>query len=143
MMSGIGERLGPPVALPEAFAVLANPGIPAPTKQVFEALGLAPGSRVASTTGLTTGGPKANAALTLDALVSCRNDLEAGAIKVAPAIADALERLSRLADARVTRMSGSGATCFALFDNRRSAGAARRQLAADQPGWWVKATVLR
>ena len=62
---------------------------------------------------------------------------------MAPAIADALETLSRLPDAKVTRMSGSGATCFALFDNRRSAAAARRRLAADRPEWWVKATVLR
>ncbi len=44
IMSGVGERLGPPVALPEVFAVLANPRVPAPTRDVFEALGLAPGS---------------------------------------------------------------------------------------------------
>ena len=141
MMTGIGDRLGPPVALPGAFAVLVNPGIAAPTKQVFEALGLAHGSRVRSPTDLAT--PNPNAALTLDALVSSHNDLEAGALRVAPVIADALERLSRLREAKVTRMSGSGATCFALFDNRRSAATARRQLAADRPEWWVKATVLR
>ena len=143
MMSGIGDRLGPPVALPNAIAVLVNPGIAAPTREVYEALGLARGSRVGSPGGLATPDPKASAPLTLDALVSCRNDLEAGALRVAPAIADALETLSRLPDAKVTRMSGSGATCFALFDNRRSAAAARRRLAADRPEWWVKATVLR
>src|SRR5271165_2443499 len=142
MMTGIGDRLGPPVALPCAFAVLVNPEVAAPTRRVFEALGLAPDSLVRSP-GPSLATPEPNAPLALNSLASCRNDLEAGALRVAPAIADALERLSRLPDAKVTRMSGSGATCFALFDNRRSAAAARLRIAADRPDWWVKATVLR
>jgi 4-diphosphocytidyl-2-C-methyl-D-erythritol kinase len=142
MMAGIGDRVGPQVTLPCVFAVLVNPRVAAPTGKVFEALGLAPGSFVRSPgPGLST--LDQNEPLTLNSLVSCRNDLEAGALRVAPAIADVLERLSRLPDAKVTRMSGSGATCFALFDNRRSASTARRRIAADQPDWWVKATVLR
>ena len=142
MMTGIGDRVGPQVALPCVFAVLVNPRVAAPTGKVFEALGLAPGSLVRSPgPGLST--PDQNEPLTLNSLVSCRNDLEAGALRVAPAIVDVLERLSRLPDVKVTRMSGSGATCFALFDNRRSASTARRRIAADQPDWWVKATVLR
>jgi 4-diphosphocytidyl-2-C-methyl-D-erythritol kinase len=142
MMTGIGDRLGPPVALPCAFAVLVNPGVAAPTGRVFEALGLAPGS-LAGSPGPRFATPDPEAPFTLNSLASFRNDLEAGALRVAPAIADALERLLRLPDAKVTRMSGSGATCFALFDNRRSAVTARRRIAADRPDWWVEATVLR
>jgi 4-diphosphocytidyl-2-C-methyl-D-erythritol kinase len=141
-MSGIGDRPGPPVSLPRIFAILANPGVPAPTRQVFGALGLAPGSAfISSNPAFIASDP--TSPLTFDILVSGRNDLESGALRVAPAIADALERLSRLSEAKLTRMSGSGATCFALFDNRRSAAAARLQIAADRPDWWVKATVLR
>jgi 4-diphosphocytidyl-2-C-methyl-D-erythritol kinase len=142
MMSGIGDRLGPPVPLPRMFAVLVNPGVAAPTRQVFGALGLPSGSIVKSSSpAFVASDPKAP--LTFDALVSGRNDLERGALRVVPAIAEALERLSRAPQAKLIRMSGSGATCFALFDNRRSAATARFRIAADRPDWWVKATVLR
>ena len=137
MMSGIGDRLGPPVPLPRMFAVLVNPGVPVPTRQVFGALGLPSGSTIRSSS------PALETPLTFDALVSGRNDLEGGALRVAPAIAEALELLSHAPQAKLIRMSGSGATCFALFDNRRSAATARFQIAADRPHWWVKATVLR
>jgi len=144
MMRGIGDELGPQLSLPGLFALLVNPGVPAPTRRVFEALGLAPGSRLISDMPV----PKSSCldeppGLTLGALVLGRNDLEAGALRVAPAIAKALETLSRLAGAKVVRISGSGATCFALFDNRRSASAGRARIAASAPDWWVKATVLR
>jgi 4-diphosphocytidyl-2-C-methyl-D-erythritol kinase len=142
MMTGIGDRVGPQVALPCAYAVLVNPEVAAPTSQVFEALGLARGSLVESP-GPRLAAPDPNEPLTLNSLVSGRNDLEAGALRVAPAIAHALEALSRLPDAKMSRMSGSGATCFALFENRRDAATARRRIAADRPDWWVKATILR
>ena len=71
------------------------------------------------------------------------NDLEAAAIRVAPQIETVLKRLSKIAVAEAFGMSGSGATCFALFSDRRSAAAAQRSLAADHPDWWIKATKLR
>ena len=130
------------VPLPKMFAVLVNPGVAAPTRQVFGALGLPSGSTIKSSNpAFASSDP--DAPLTFDALVSGRNDLEDGALRVAPAIAEALERLSRVPQAKLIRMSGSGATCFALFDNRRSAATARCRIAADRPDWWVKATVLR
>jgi len=142
MMSGIGDRLGPPVPLPRLFAVLVNPGVAAPTRQVFGALGLPSGSAVKSSNqAFAASDPEAP--FTFDALISGRNDLQPGALRVAPAIAEALETLSRVHEAKLIRMSGSGATCFALFDNRRSAATARSRIAADRPDWWVKATVLR
>ena len=66
------------------------------------------------------------------------NDLEAAAIRVAPQIATVLKRLSKIAEAKAFGMSGSGATCFALFSDRRSAAATQRSLAAEHPGWWVE-----
>jgi 4-diphosphocytidyl-2-C-methyl-D-erythritol kinase len=142
IVSGVGERLGPPIALPDVFAVLVNPRVSAPTRDVFEALGLAPGSRFDA-----TGRPKfavgSEAVITLDMLVSGRNDLQPAALRVAPVTGLALETLSRLPGAMATRMSGSGATCFALFDSRPAAATAHRMLVAEQPHWWVKATALR
>jgi 4-diphosphocytidyl-2-C-methyl-D-erythritol kinase len=142
VMKGIGERLGPPVALPTLFAVLVNPRIATPTRKVFEALGLAPGSRFEfdhpEAPSMEPGAP-----ISLDSVFLSRNDLQASALSVAPQIGDTLATLSLLPNARVVRMSGSGATCFALFDDRRSAATARDRIVAEHPQWWIKATVLR
>ena len=71
-----------------------------------------------------------------------RNDLEAPARSLAPAIGDVLEVLGRQPGATLARMSGSGATCFALFDGPASRDAAAEAIAGDRPGWWVMATAL-
>ena len=61
---------------------------------------------------------------------------------MAPAIAVVRERLAQIPEAIATGMSGSGATCFALFGDRRSATLARRIVAAERPDWWVEATAI-
>jgi len=142
MMWGIGDQLGPAIALPKIFALLVNPRVEAPTPKVFAALGLAPGANLESSARSSLA-PGTDAAAVLKSLSRSRNDLEGAARRVAPAIAVVLERLSQVPGARLTRMSGSGATCFALFSDRRSAAAARRIIAADHPDWWVEATSLR
>jgi 4-diphosphocytidyl-2-C-methyl-D-erythritol kinase len=140
-VKGIGDKLGPGIRLPSVFAVLVNPQVRAPTPKVFAALGLAPQSRLESPAqSLPAVG--SNMAALLDSLALRRNDLEAAAIRVAPPIAAVLKSLSQIPGARVTGMSGSGATCFALFGNRCGASAARRIVAAEHPGWWVEATDL-
>jgi 4-diphosphocytidyl-2-C-methyl-D-erythritol kinase len=137
---GIGDELGPAIRLPDIFAVLVNPRVPAPTPKVFAAFDLtsesnaAPSSRSSRAAGFDT------AAEGFESL-GC-NDLEIAAIGVAPVIATVLKRLSQISGARATGMSGSGATCFALFSDRRSAAVARRTVAADHPDWWVEATDL-
>jgi 4-diphosphocytidyl-2-C-methyl-D-erythritol kinase len=142
MMRGIGDQLGPVLPLPKIFALLVNPRVEAPTPRVFAALGLAPGSNLESS-ARSSFAPGTDAAAVLKSLSQSGNDLECAAIRVAPAIAIVLERLSQVPGAKLTRMSGSGATCFALFSDRRSAAAARRIIAADHPDWWVEATSLR
>jgi len=141
-MAGRGERLGPALGLPPLPAVLANPGVAVATPAVFAALGLAAGASLDAPRAprLEVG---ASAAHALAALAAGRNDLQASAIRIAPAIGDALEALQRLDGARLARMSGSGATCFALFDDRHAAARAARTLAAAHPDWWVRATYLR
>jgi 4-diphosphocytidyl-2-C-methyl-D-erythritol kinase len=71
-----------------------------------------------------------------------RNDLEAPAIELCPAIADILAALGRTAPI-LARMSGSGATCFALYDSSEALSAARDLLSAHNPGWWLMAGNLR
>ena len=83
-----------------------------------------------------------DAARALQALEAGRNDLQASAMRIAPAMGDALAALAQLDGVRLVRMSGSGATCFALFDDRHAAARAARALCAAHPGWWVHATSL-
>ena len=123
------------------FAVLVNPQVQAPTPKVFAALGLAPGSTL-ELSAQSFDAIGRDAAAILDFLASTRNDLEAAAVRIAPAIAVVRQRLAQIPEAVATGMSGSGATCFALFGDRRSATIARRILAAERPGWWVEATAI-
>ena len=141
-MSGIGERLGPPLNLPPLFAVLVNPRVAVATPAVFAHLGFAKGAR----SGQAIAAPpavRADLAATMTALRKGRNDMEPSARVLAPAISIVLGALRRLEGATLVRMSGSGATCFALFENRGAAARAARKLARERPDWWVKATVLR
>ncbi len=141
MMTGVGDQLGPLIRLPKMFAVLVNPQVQAPTPMVFAALGLAPGSTLESSTQSLDALGRGTAAI-LAFLASSRNDLEAAAVRIAPAIAVVRERLAQIPEAIATGMSGSGATCFALFGDRRSATLARRIVAAERPDWWVEATAI-
>ncbi len=71
-----------------------------------------------------------------------RNDLTAPAISAAPEIADVLDALDALAGARLVRMSGSGASCFALFDTPADARSAAAEIGAEHRGWWALASEL-
>jgi 4-diphosphocytidyl-2-C-methyl-D-erythritol kinase len=71
-----------------------------------------------------------------------RNDLQAPAIAVAPVIAEILAALAEAPGATLVRMSGSGATCFAVFGSEAARDAARARIAAARPGWWLLATRL-
>jgi 4-diphosphocytidyl-2-C-methyl-D-erythritol kinase len=138
IMSGIGDRLGEPVALPRLFAVLVNPGIAIETAQVFAALGLASGQQANPVQH-----PLVNGTNLLDCLASTRNDLEPPARKLAPSIGEALALLSASPDCRLARMSGSGATVFGLFDDCAASAANAKRIRHARPNWWVKPTVLR
>ena len=141
MMRGIGEILSDPMILPEVPAVLVNPGVAVPTKDVFAALGAR----------ALTGPPEPDEFISIDAdaaslvplLAARRNDLQIPAIKLQPVIADVLRALERSANCLLARMSGSGATCFGLFGSHGAAEEAARGMQAAHPGWWVCATTLR
>ncbi|HEX8167711.1 MAG TPA: 4-(cytidine 5'-diphospho)-2-C-methyl-D-erythritol kinase [Beijerinckiaceae bacterium] len=142
MMGGAGEALGPPLRLPRLFAVLANPGVPVATADVFQALGLAPGEGRGGAPHPEIG-PSMDMAALLSDLRAARNDLEPAATGLAPAVGEALALMRAQEGCLLSRMSGSGATVFGLFDGCAASAAAAKAIGRARPGWWVKATSLR
>jgi 4-diphosphocytidyl-2-C-methyl-D-erythritol kinase len=140
MMRGVGEILSAPVALPKLPAVLVNPGVAVATAGVFKALAAPPLAPAAKPDDAIA----ADADITgiIWAVAARRNDLEAPAISLQPVLADVLFALRAFSACRLARMSGSGATCFGLFNSASDAQAAASSLKALQPGWWVQATVF-
>jgi len=113
-----------PVALPGLAGtpvLLVNPGVALPTGPVFNGWD-----------GVDRG--------PLRDWESGRNDLEAPARALVPEIGAVLEAL---AGARIARMSGSGATCFGLYDDEAARDAAAVRISAARPGWWLSQTRLR
>ncbi len=131
LVNGIGERIEPAPHLPRAGIVLANPRRPLPTAAVFKARSGAFGATVER-----FGPMPRDAAGLAGALARRRNDLTEAAIGLVPEIGEVLTALARLPGALIARMSGSGATCFALFVDRAAAESACAALAAAQPRWW-------
>jgi len=134
-LGGIGERIERAPPLPPMGIVLANPRRPLPTPEVFRA-GRGPFGAAARFDPLQD--PAGFAAQ----LASRRNDLTEAALWLAPEIETVLDRLGRLPGALLARMSGSGATCFALFADRATALAAVGLLAHTEPAWWSGAGAL-
>ena len=142
MMRGAGESLGPLLRLPLLPAVLVNPGVPVETRPVFARLGLQPGERVEAPAHPIVG--DGAPALELLALLSRgRNDLEDPACVQAPVIVDTLAVLRAARGCKLARMSGSGATCFAIFSTPNAAARAARAIRTQHPEWWVKTAALR
>jgi 4-diphosphocytidyl-2-C-methyl-D-erythritol kinase len=144
-MTGVGENLMP-LSLPQLPCVLVNPRLPVATKDVFAALGLRNGElRVGVTDVIRAAAwPEPGASIDdwIEALSLVSNDLEAPAIRVQPAISGVLSALRESQGALLARMSGSGATCFAIYANAADAQAAAGTIGADHPAWWVHAGTL-
>jgi 4-diphosphocytidyl-2-C-methyl-D-erythritol kinase len=140
MMRGIGEILSAPIALPELPAVLVNPGVAVPTKDVFAALAAPALTSPAQPEDFIA--IDADAASLVSVLAARRNDLEIPAIKLQPIIVDVLRALQATPGCLLARMSGSGATCFALFGSVAAAQDVAQRMQASHPGWWVRAASL-
>lgn len=132
-VQGIGERITPVADLPEAAFVLANPAVAVATAAVFAGR-TGPFSTVAR---LPCDFP--DAAALARCLAGCGNDLAAPACRLAPQIDDVLAALGSAPDCLIARLSGSGATCFGLFDGLEAAEAAAVRLRGAHADWWVRA----
>jgi 4-diphosphocytidyl-2-C-methyl-D-erythritol kinase len=135
-MRGVGERLDP-MSLPPLPCVLVNPGVAVATGGVFAALPRK--DNPAMPDRIPT---LATPVETARWLSQQRNDLEAPAIGLQPVIGAVLGALTGLAGVLLARMSGSGATCFALFADDAAARKAATLLATAHPQWWIRATKL-
>jgi 4-diphosphocytidyl-2-C-methyl-D-erythritol kinase len=135
-VSGIGERIRPAASLPSCAVVLVNPAVAVPTGPVFarRAGPFSPAAGDLSAADLPS---------FVRALEARRNDLAAPALSLAPVIGASLEALQRAAGCRFARMSGSGATCFGLFDDDRAAAGAAVRIRDAHPEWWVQPTRFR
>lgn len=133
MARGIGENVEPLPAVPSLGLVLVNPGVPVSTPQVFSAL------RRRDNEPLPALPARIDFHSLRNWLEATRNDLEAPAREIQPAVADALRALKR-ADAGFARMSGSGATCFGLYETGNVAKRAAAAIRARHPDWFVAAT---
>lgn len=131
-MQGIGETLSWLPPLPELWVVLANPRVEVPTPTVFSAL-----TQKVNPPLPDIPAGWIDAAALAEWLAQTRNDLQAPALAAAPVIGDVLAALSALPGALFTRMSGSGATCFALFAREDDAEAGAKVLREGHPHWWA------
>ncbi|HEX7820383.1 MAG TPA: 4-(cytidine 5'-diphospho)-2-C-methyl-D-erythritol kinase [Sphingobium sp.] len=124
---GVGERLSPVgLALAGMPILLVNPLLPCPTGPVFRAWD-----------GLDRG------PLLPEGWREGRNDLQLPALTLVPEIAAVLAALASLPGAGLARMSGSGATCFALFDDPRARDEAQEAIHRTHPDWWTLASSIR
>jgi 4-diphosphocytidyl-2-C-methyl-D-erythritol kinase len=136
VMRGTGDVLMP-ITLPRMSALLVNPRRPVATVNVFAALGLAEGTRVSDPEDAAV-----SPAAWVGAIRSGVNDLQGPALRLEPAIGEVLTALQATDGCIVARMSGSGATCFALYEKAADALHAAHALRHAQPSWWVRATGL-
>ena len=127
--TGRGEELVEVTGPGEWAVLLVNPRVAVPTGPVFAAW-----DRVDR-------GPLPEGSA-LDIAMQGRNDLQPPAIAIAPVIGEVLAELSACDGVALARMSGSGATCFALFADTDARAAATRAIEARHPGWWCLETAL-
>lgn len=139
LATGAGEILGPAPFAPPLPAVLVNPRRPSPTGAVYRAYDSRP-SGTAETPDLPARFDTAEAVAL--ALRGARNDLEAPAVRLEPAVAEVLARLRDEPETLLARMSGSGATSFALCGEAAAATRLAARMHARRPEWWVRACTL-
>jgi 4-diphosphocytidyl-2-C-methyl-D-erythritol kinase len=134
MMRGIGEELTSVAAFPACDIVLINPNKALSTADVFR--GLRPPYSAPLTQPTAPGWPTPRALV--DFLQTTRNDLIKPAIQILPEISAVVAALSRSPGCLLARMSGSGATCYGIFETDSAAQTAAQTIAEGHPTWWIK-----
>ena len=132
-MNGMGEMVSKVENLPPLGIILINPGIPISTRRVFQMHQ----GKFSPTVELQA---IKDTEVFYEFLARQKNDLQDLAIRMVPAIKEALDILSAETGCRLVRLSGSGATCFGLFDNEILAKASGRAISCHYPNWWVQPT---
>jgi 4-diphosphocytidyl-2-C-methyl-D-erythritol kinase len=146
VMTGVGETLEP-LSLPKMPCVMVNPCVPVATRDVFKTLGLRNGELLVGATDVILrdrSWPKTGASIGdwIAAFAEIGNDLEAPALRIQPVIGEVLSALGEASGVRLARMSGSGATCFGIFEDGVEAQRAAQDIRFAHPQWWVHAGTL-
>lgn len=128
---GIGEKMTFLPGLPVFHLVLVNPLVPTPTPEVFKRY------EPRFSPVLQFSGRRKSMAEWLADLRRYRNDLTGAALHIAPEIRDVLAALTATPNCQLARLSGSGATCFGLYETAHAATAAVNKLRQAHPEWWV------
>jgi 4-diphosphocytidyl-2-C-methyl-D-erythritol kinase len=140
VMGGIGEEISDLKAWPDLDVVLVNPGAPLSTRAVFDVYA----AHGADFSGALAAPPATrNRDEALDYLAATRNDLLAAAASIEPEVMAAIDALERQSGARLVRLSGSGATCWGVFDDGEAAARAAEEIRRARPSWWLAATRLK
>lgn len=137
IMSGIGEHITPALNWPSAWLVLANPRVSLSTADVFRTF-----DGPLEPEGDNEFAGRDYPAF-LDFLNGKKNSLNAPATALASSLVNVLDALSALPGCDLARMSGSGATCFGLFETREAAEKARESLSNKHPNWWIRSSALK
>ena len=136
LAQGRGERLSPAPDLPLMDAVLVNPRVEVSTAEVYRQFD------AAGVFGDVAAPPMPDAFESVEELAGwlggTANDLQDPAVGLAPEVGDVLDTLSDEPEALIARMSGSGATCFALCSGDLEAEGLAERIEAMRPSWWVR-----
>ncbi len=136
--AGRGDVFAAAPGLPRLDLVVANPGVGSSTAEVYRAY-----DRSVRTADLPrTPARFTDVAMVRAFLAGLRNDLETPAISLQPRIGEVLQALRSQAEALLARMSGSGASCFALCASAADAARLADRLARREPGWWVRHAIV-
>lgn len=140
LMMGRGETVAPVLRFPSCGVLLANPGVPLATKCVYGALNASQMNAAAEMPEIPDF--SGDFEKLIDYAVARGNDLEPVAVRLVPAIEVVLAALRALQGARLTRLSGSGPTCLAVFATPQEAHGAAASLAQREPDWWIASGML-
>lgn len=141
-MGGLGERVAPAARLSALPAILVNPRLKLSTAAVFKTLNAPPFNPDRESDSFSMIAEWCSPESAVAFLKTGRNDLEAPAIALEPAVRNVLDLLSDLDGCLLARLSGSGPTCFGLFPSQDAAKNAAETIAQARPDWWVAATTL-
>ncbi len=131
-MRGIGDEIAPAPSVAGLPVLLVNPGVPVATPEVFRELA----GRVSEPAD--QGDPPQGPAALAGWLAGHGNDLQAPAIRLAPVIGDVLAAIEAEAGCLLSRMSGSGATCFGLFETAERCTIAATRIRTARLDWWAE-----
>ena len=137
VMRGIGEDITPIAGAPKFAALLVNPNKAVSTAAIFNAFDARLTHR-----GANNDLSHENSASVIDMALAGRNDLQEIAIGFVPDIARVLEVIGAQDGVTLARMSGSGASCFGLFESYAEAQRAQEAITRDHPTWWCAPTWL-